>query len=102
AGRDFSDSDDASAPNVIVVNESLARKYWGSAERAAGARVRLWGRERTIAGVIGDVRDQPWHLAAVPALYMPQPQQWQPQRMFLRVRTDRDPAPPLDSIRRAL
>jgi putative ABC transport system permease protein len=101
-GRDISASDDANAPKVILVNESLARKYWGTPERAVGARVRLWGRERTVVGVTGDVRDQPWHLAAEPALYMPQPQQWQPQRMFLVVRTQGDPAALVESIRRVI
>ena len=87
---------------MILVNESLARKYWGAPERAVGARVRLWGQERMVAGVIGDVRDEPWHLAAEPALYMPQPQEWQPQRMFLVVRTDGDPASLIESIRRVV
>jgi len=102
AGRDLREGDDANAPNVILVNESLARKYWGAPERAVDARVQLWGRERSIAGVIGDVRDQPWHLAAEPALYMPQPQEWQPQRMFLVVRADGDPTALVDSIRRVV
>ena len=29
-----------------------------------------------VAGVIGDVRDMPWHAAAEPALYYPQAQTW--------------------------
>ena len=102
AGRDLAESDDAAARRVLLVNESLARKYWGTPALAVGARVRMWGRERTIAGVIGDIRDQPWHLAAEPALYMPQPQQWQPQRMFLVVRTQGDPSSVVESIRRVV
>ena len=103
AGRDLTAADDAGAPAVIVVNESLARKYWSTPNAAVGARVQIWGRERTIAGVIGDVRDMPWHRSAVPALYFPQPQQWHPQRMLLVVRSSGgDPGTLMESIRRVM
>jgi predicted permease len=102
AGRDISDADDAGAPAVILVNESLARKYWSAPGAAVGARVKIWGRERTIAGVIGDVRDMPWHQAAAPALYYPQPQQWHPQRMLLIVRSSADPGSLAEGVRRAV
>jgi predicted permease len=100
AGRDLTTADDATAPRVVLVNESLAWKYWADPQAAVGARVRIWGRERTIAGVIGDVRDLPWHQAAVPALYFPQPQQWYPQRMLLIVRSAGERKPLVESIRR--
>ena len=103
AGRDLTAADDAGAPAVILVNESLARKYWSTPNAAVGARVQIWGRERTIAGVIGDVRDMPWHRSAVPALYFPQPQQWHPQRMLLVVRSSGgDPGTLMESIRRVM
>ena len=88
---------------MILVNESLARKYWSTPNAAVGARVQIWGRERTVAGVIGDVRDMPWHRSAVPALYFPQPQQWHPQRMLLVVRSSSgDPGTLMESIRRVM
>jgi predicted permease len=103
AGRDLTAADDAKAPAVLVVNESLARKYWSSPTDAIGARVKIWGGERTIVGVIGDVRDMPWHRAAVPALYYPQPQQWYAQRMLLVVRSSGvDPAALVEPIRRVV
>jgi putative ABC transport system permease protein len=102
AGRDVSASDTGDGPFVVLVNESLARKYWSSADAAVGARVRVWGRERMIAGVIGDVRDAPWSLAAVPAVYFPVGQEWPPQRAFLVVRSAVDPASLTESIRRAV
>ena len=92
AGRDLTPDDVRDAPPVVLINESAARKYWKSADAAVGARVNLWGRERTVAGVIGDVRDMPWHDRAVPALYFPQPQEWYPQPMFLIARTRVDPS----------
>ena len=99
AGRDLTPSDVREAPPVVLINESAARKYWQSAGAAVGARLNLWGRERTVAGVIGDVRDMPWHDRAVPALYFPQPQEWYPQPMFLIARTRVDPMSMVESIR---
>lgn len=102
AGRDVTASDIRDAPFVVLVNESAARKYWKTPEAAVGARLRLWGAERTIAGVIGDVRDLPWHDRAAPALYFPIAQMWYPQPMFLVVRSDVEPASVVGPIRRAL
>ena len=102
AGRDLSPSDASGAPLVVMLNESAARKYWKSPEAAVGARLQLWGTERTVAGVIGDVRDMPWHDGAVPALYFPQPQTWYPQPMLLIVRTDVAPESLVEPVRRAL
>jgi predicted permease len=102
AGRDLSASDVARAPLVVLLNEAAARKYWDRPEAAVGARLNLWGAERTVAGVIGDVRDMPWHERAVPALYFPQPQMWYPQPMFLIVRSRVDVGSLVEPIRRAL
>jgi predicted permease len=102
AGRDLTPSDVKDAPAVVLVNESTARKYWGTPEAAVGARLDLWGAPRTIAGVIADVRDMPWHDAAVPSLYFPVPQMWYSQPMFLVVRSDVDPFSVVESIRGAV
>jgi putative ABC transport system permease protein len=95
-------SDGQGAPLVVLVNEAAATKYWTTTQAAVGARLNLWGAERTIAGVVGDVRDMPWHDRAVPALYFPQPQTWYPQPMFLIARSDVEPASIVDPIRRAV
>jgi len=102
AGRDVTTSDVQDAPLVILINESAARKYWKTAQAAVGARVKVWGFERNIAGVIGDVRDMPWHQRAEPALYYPVAQTWNAQRMLLVARTTVDPESTVDSIRLAL
>ena len=102
AGRDLSIEDGNSAPGVVLLNQSAARTYWESPAAAVGARLNLWGRERTVAGVIGDVRDMPWHDRAAPALYFPQAQAWYPQPMFLIVKTRIDPASSVEAIRGAI
>jgi predicted permease len=102
AGRDLDVSDGEKAPPVILLNESAARTYWTTPAAAVGARVSLWGKERTVAGVIGDVQDMPWLERSVPALYFPQPQAWYAQRMFLIARADAGLPSVVESVRRAL
>jgi putative ABC transport system permease protein len=102
AGRDLRPSDTRDAPRVVLLNEAAARKYWSTPEAAVGARLNLWGAERTVAGVIGNVRDMPWHDRSVPALYFPQGQEWYSQPMFLIARSEVEPASIADPIRRAL
>jgi predicted permease len=102
AGRDLTLSDVNDAPPVVFLNEAAARKYWKTPDAAVGARLNLWGAQRTVAGVIGDVRDMPWHDRAVPALYFPQPQMWYSQPMFVIVRSDLEATSIVEPIRRAV
>jgi predicted permease len=102
AGRDLEPGDRAGAPLVVLVNERLARRFWGEPSAAVGARLGLWGDERTIVGVVGDVADTPWADAAEPALYFPQAQQYYGQDMLLAVRTSVDPLSLADDAARAV
>ena len=56
-GRVFTDGDGAQAPQVALVNQTLARRYWGTGS-PLGARIstdsgKTWS---AIVGVVGDVR----------------------------------------------
>ena len=101
-GRDLTPSDVQKAPAIVLLNEAAARKYWGTARAAIGARVNLWGAERAVTGVIGSVKDMPWHGRAEPALYFPQAQMWSPQPMFLIVREKIGVNSLAEPLRRAL
>ena len=46
AGRSFAETDDAGHPLVAVVNESLAKRYFGSAQNAVGRRISDSGSDR--------------------------------------------------------
>jgi predicted permease len=104
AGRFLTTADDANAPLVILINESFARKYWWDVEGAGdpvGARVQAWGRERTIVGVIGDVKDTPSDHESKPAFYFPFAQQ--PQReMIFAIRTNVAPMSLAESVRQSV
>jgi predicted permease len=75
-GRLPDDRDGAGAPLVIVVNETLARRFWPR-ESALGHRVTLGGRTpvwRTIVGVVKDVRERGYEPELKPGVYSPYPQ----------------------------
>ena len=60
AGRYFDEHDDANAGAVLLINETMARKFWPG-ENAVGKRLKLSSTpERapwiTVVGVVGDVR----------------------------------------------
>ena len=57
AGRSFSAEDRLGGPPVIVINEAMARRFWGEPQRAIGQRLRTSSRApfATIVGVAGDV-----------------------------------------------
>jgi putative ABC transport system permease protein len=102
AGRDLAPADNAAAPPVVLINEALAREYWKRPDDAVGARLDLWGAQRTVVGVVGSVKDMPWHDRSAGALYYPQAQQWYSQDMFLVVRSATDPSSLVEPIRRVL
>ena len=99
-GRFFNDSDDADTPAVIVINKSLADRYWQD-DNALGKRVPLWGKTRTIVGIVGDLKDSPGELRAKPGFWFPVAQQPQGS-MTLVLRTQTDPLAMVASMRTAI
>jgi predicted permease len=72
AGREFEDRDDAAAMPVVIVNETLAKRFWGSGREAVGKRVRLGsGDWRTVIGVARDVKYSRVNEAPRPYVYLP-------------------------------
>jgi putative ABC transport system permease protein len=76
-GREFTASDDSRAPFVIVINETMARRYWPG-QSPLGKRMRFNGENEPWRQVVGIVRDvKHWGLDSDvnPELYMPHEQQ---------------------------
>ena len=76
-GRTFRSSDDERSPLVVVINDTMARRYWPG-QSAIGKRMRFNNEQepwREVVGVIHDVKH--WGLDADvnPELYMPHDQQ---------------------------
>jgi predicted permease len=61
-GRDFTDADGATAPLVIVLNQSAARKYFGSDDAAIGQPLDWYlaktGVPMQVVGVVADIRNE--------------------------------------------
>ncbi|HEX8140379.1 MAG TPA: ABC transporter permease [Pyrinomonadaceae bacterium] len=75
-GRAFTEQDTADSPKVILINETLARKHFGSVEAAVGQRLKLGLNEINgeIVGVVGDVRSNNLMKEAGPEFYVPHAQ----------------------------
>ena len=82
---------------MIVINKSMADRFWPDAD-AVGKRVRLWGENRTIAGIVGDLKDSPGELRAKPGFFFPLSQQPR-SNMALLLRTHGDPINLLAAMR---
>jgi predicted permease len=75
AGRVFDTRDTLASPPVAIVNETIAREYFGAAN-PVGRRIRFAGADREIIGVVGDVQLRPGFgdrgpLAPMPLAYIP-------------------------------
>lgn len=103
-GRIFGPSDDADAPDVVVVNRSFVERYLSSG-RAVGRRI-AFGRTseptwREIVGVVEDVKQFGMRESDRPAVYLPHPQV--PfGTMGVVLRTEGDPAALAPAVRRTL
>ena len=78
-GRHLNQSDVANSPQVVVVSEELARRYFPN-EDPIGLQLRTgWGRDSlklggTIVGIVGDVRHEALSEPVEPFLYVPEAQ----------------------------
>ena len=72
AGREFESRDDATAMPAAIVNETLARRFWGGAADAIGKRLRVSAGEwRTVIGVVRDIKYSRINEGARPYVYLP-------------------------------
>ncbi|MGH7530293.1 MAG: ABC transporter permease [Gemmatimonadales bacterium] len=101
AGREFSEADDADAPPVAIINQTMARRFW-PARSPLGTQIVLPGysTHRTIVGVVGDVRQQVRDPAGS-QVYLPS-QQEPSDYMVLTVRAALDPVALVAAVERAV
>jgi putative ABC transport system permease protein len=102
AGRTFDVRDNAGGPKVAVVNEWLAKRYFGSATGAIGKRLNIWRDEkfpREIVGVVGDTKPGRLEAASDAQIYIPHAQEASWNFMGLVIRTAGDPAAFANTLR---
>jgi len=103
AGRLFEVRDNADAPKVAIVNESLAKRHFGSPAGAIGKRLQIWRDEkfpREIVGVVGDTKAGFLEAENIAQIYVPHAQEPSWNIMGLVIRTAGDPAAFANTLRR--
>lgn len=107
AGRIFTSEDTDKSADVVIVNETLARRFWPGRD-ALGQALQI-GAERTrwrrVVGVVGDVRMTSLEKAVEPAIYVPyQQNSWSNALAlgFVMLRTSKPGVDPAPAAQRAL
>ncbi len=81
-GRDFDAQDSAGAPGVVLINQTMAKRYWPNQD-AVGQEIVI-GKgvgpsfadvPRQVIGVVGDTRDDDLSQSAEPTMIIPQAQE---------------------------
>lgn len=95
AGRWFTERDRADTPGVVIINETMARRFWPN-DNPIGRRIAhdlsIVPRQQTvreIVGVVGDVRHFAVERAAEPQMFVPHAQMpWPSMALVLRSHLD--------------
>ena len=106
AGREFTDADAATSPKVVIINETLARKYFAG-RNPIGMRIERGGGKGTIPDreIVGVVADAKWdspRSSIQPFVYMPYTQDVDSSELTFYVRTERDPEQLAAAVRRVM
>jgi len=54
-GRDFAEQDRTDSPKVVIVNQTMANRFWPGAN-AVGHQVYVWDEWRTVVGIAHDIK----------------------------------------------
>jgi putative ABC transport system permease protein len=103
AGRTFNESDVDGQPRRIIVNETMARRYWPDGN-AVGRFIRFDPSQPYNLEVVGVVADAHYRMVREepqPSFYAPYAQ-WPFVMGVVHVRTAGNPAPRLEEIRRVV
>jgi predicted permease len=102
AGREFTERDNSTAPKVVIINETAARKYFAN-ENPIGQRFGTSPEQSGDLEIVGVLRDTKYDSVrdnVPPTMFVPS-LQGRPATVF-QVRTAADPAPFVAAIRDAV
>ena len=86
AGREFDERDTDAATPVVMVNRTLAERFWGGAEPAIGKRLQIADETwRTVVGVAADLKYARVNEGPRPYVYLPSMQTYRSE-MILHTR----------------
>jgi len=96
-GRDFDERDNEHARGVVIINETMARRYWTGGD-ALGRRIKLDKSWLQIVGIAKDVKNRTLNEALQPFLYVPFLQDYR-SNMILVARTVIEPKTMFHAVR---
>src|SRR6266851_3691715 len=96
-GRDFNERDQEGARGVVIINETMAGRYWPGGD-ALGRRLKLTKDWLEIVGIAKDVKNRSLSGAPQPFLYLPLFQDYR-SNMILVARTAVEPEQMSQSVR---
>ena len=100
AGREFTRNDDESAPPVVIVNETMAAKYWPGKD-PVGQRLKVKGKWMEIVGVAKNAKYRTKLEQPTPFFYVPVRQNFLVQNGFI-IRTDQSAAAIMNALAREI
>ena len=100
AGRDIAESDRPNAPDVMLVTETMVRRYFAGAS-PIGRRVTIGRRAFQVVGVVGDGKYRNIAEQPRPMVYVSLSQWYWPDNVLL-VRTSGDPTTLVPSLQAAI
>jgi predicted permease len=100
SGRDFTDQDDRARPDVVIINETLARRFWAGQD-PVGRKLVFWGgrREATVVGVVRDGKYRFLNEPPKPFMYLPYQQGAWDLNLGVALRTQGDPRAFAETLR---
>jgi predicted permease len=110
AGRTLAATDDATHPLAVVVNEGLAKRYYGSARNAVGKRLVDGASNKPvfdteIVGVVPDFKQSGIRGAVEPSLFyslLQAPAKGSPTEIYFYLRSSLPAAETMTTVRRAM
>jgi len=102
-GRFFTEFDAARSPLVVVINETMARRYFPGEDPIGKRLIVMFGETETreIVGVIGDVLHNGLHVEPRAEMFVPHQQSASAHMTFL-VKTRTEPASQLSAVKSAI
>ena len=100
-GRDFTDQDDARAPGAVVINETMAERFWPG-QNPLGRRLTMWGGQKKVE-VVGVVKNGKYRSLIEPPrpfMYLPYQQGVWDLNLGVVLRAGGDPRALVGTLRR--
>jgi macrolide transport system ATP-binding/permease protein len=99
-GREYNDTDTLESPRTLVINESMAKRYWPEGN-ALGGRIRLGQNVAEVIGIVADSKYSSINERPLPQLFFPMSRS-ETSSLRLFAKASGDPAPLVAEIRNAI